>query len=528
MSSLKYLRIVIAAFFFVAITALFLDFTETVPTSLHWFVHVQIVPAGLLGGGVGLAIVAAWIVVTVQTGRIYCSAVCPFGILQDIISGIVKPFRGKKARFRFRSEMTAVRYLFLAAFVFALLGFPAVVALLEPYSHFGRIAHSLLRPLYLAGNNLLAGIFGDQAFYYQPIQVDYSAIFVALTALIVAGGLAAFFGRRYCNTLCPVGTFLGLLSRCSVFKIRLKNDCVSCGLCEKACKGECIDSKNKTIDSSRCVACFNCLSTCKQKAIVYERACPSRVRREMSAPEEAKTDAQRRNFLRFSLVSFVVPALTGTTRAARSSASLADPSLPTGVSRVEYEMTAPILPPGASDRNHFQAKCTACHLCVSKCPAGIIRPSVTELGLSGFLQPVVKFEDGFCNYDCTICTEVCPTHALIPIKTKEEKHRLQIGRVVFLKENCVVETQGSNCGACAEHCPTGAVAMVPYGKPEQALTIPVIDADLCIGCGACERICPVRPYRAIYVDGLEKHAQAKPAYDPNAKQQEVQMDDFGF
>ncbi len=175
----------------------------------------------------------------------------------------------------------------------------------------------------------------------------------------------------------------------------------------------------------------------------------------------------------------------------RSSVPLADPSLPTGVSRVEYEMTAPILPPGASDRKHFQLKCTSCHLCVTKCPANIIRPSTLELGISGFLQPVVKFDDGFCNYDCKICTEVCPSHALIPIDTKEEKHRLQIGRVVFLKENCVVETQGSNCGAC-------------------------------------EYICPVRPYRAIYVDGLDKHGQAKPAYDPNAKQEEIQLDDFGF
>ena len=193
-----------------------------------------------------------------------------------------------------------------------------------------------------------------------------------------------------------------------------------------------------------------------------------------------------------------------------------------------YEKTLPIVPPGGQGLDHFRRRCTACHLCVSKCPARVITPSVNELGLGGLLQPVLKFNHGFCNYDCAICSEVCPTSALLRIPTKEEKHLLQIGQVVFLQENCVVHTQGSNCGACGEHCPTGAIQMVPYGSPGGSLTIPQVRVEFCVGCGACEYICPVRPFRAIYVDGIPKHLPATLAYDPDEAQKEVEVDSFGF
>lgn len=534
MSSLKWIRVAVAALFLVPLTVLFLDFSEKVPTDLHWLAHFQIVPA-LLMGGVGLVILAVLAVVTLLFGRMYCSAICPLGILQDLFSRTARPLMGKKAGYRFRPEMTPLRWGLLAVFLVSLLGFPLAVSLLDPYSHFGRIAASLLRPVFLGTNNLLAG-FGMGGFSYRSIHVEMPAVLVALAALLLVGVLAVFFGRRYCNTICPVGTLLGLLSRFSLFQVRLKGNCVSCGRCEKACKGECIDSKAKTVDSSRCVACFNCLSTCRLDALTYSPSWPLVAptkeeplieQQAACVPVAAKTNDARRRFLGISCLSFLLPPIAASMGASRSSPP-PDPSLPAGTSRESYEMTVPILPPGAVDRKRFQSKCTACHLCVTKCPASILRPSTTELGLSGFLQPVVKFDHGFCNYDCRICTEVCPSRALIKIETKEEKHRLQIGTVKFLENNCVVVTQGTNCGACAEHCPTGAVKMVPHGKPEAALTIPVVDAELCIGCGACEHICPVRPYRAIYIEGLAAHREAKLAYDPNAKQEEVQLDDFGF
>ena len=105
----------------------------------------------------------------------------------------------------------------------------------------------------------------------------------------------------------------------------------------------------------------------------------------------------------------------------------------------------------------------------------------------------------------------------------EEKHRTQMGRVVFVEDICIVHTEGTNCGACSEHCPTQAVKMVPY---KDGLTIPLIDPDICVGCGGCEFICPVRPYRAIYVEGNAIHQEAKAFIDE--KQEDIKIDDFGF
>ena len=531
-SSLKWLRVGIATVLFSTMAVLFLDFTETVPISLHVLANFQIVPA-ILAGSAG--ILSLWILLALLFGRVYCSTICPFGILMDVIGRIRKTVRGKKAKFEFRPQMTKIRISILVFFMISMPTIPVVVSLFDPYSNFGRIVASLFQPLIITCNNFLAWILGNaggSTLYFRTIQINIAAIAAAAIMLTIAGMFSFFFGRRYCNTICPVGTLLGLMAKFSLCKIRLKSDCVSCGLCERACKGECIDSKNKTVDASRCVTCFNCLTTCRHGAIAYSFSRPAiaiaKQRRQHHSAKEANSTerSSRRRFFKLSLSSFFLPFFVAGSKAALSAPP--DPSLPTGTSRVGYETPTAIIPPGASDLKHFSSHCTACHLCVSKCPTNILTPSTTQLGLSGFLQPVVEFDHGFCNYDCSICTQVCPTGALTKLKTVEEKHLIQIGRVVFVRENCVVNTQETNCGACAEHCPTGAVKMIPYGEPKKALTIPETDADLCVGCGACEYICPVRPYRAIYVDGLAKHQKAKPAFDPTEKQKEVQLDDFGF
>jgi formate hydrogenlyase subunit 6/NADH:ubiquinone oxidoreductase subunit I len=182
----------------------------------------------------------------------------------------------------------------------------------------------------------------------------------------------------------------------------------------------------------------------------------------------------------------------------------------------------PVSPPGSASIRHFTQTCTACHVCVGSCPSQVLQPSFLQYGLGGLLQPTMDFNASYCNFECTICTEVCPSGALRKLSV-EEKKTSQAGGVVFVRENCVVYTENTDCGACTEHCPTKAVVMVPYKNSH----IPDVKQEYCIGCGACEHACPTRPYKAIYIDGNPIHLIAKKK-EPEKKPQVNLKEEFPF
>lgn len=179
---------------------------------------------------------------------------------------------------------------------------------------------------------------------------------------------------------------------------------------------------------------------------------------------------------------------------------------------VYKENTIPVIrefavsPPGSYSIQNFTDKCTACHLCVTACPTHVLQPSFLEYGILGIMQPRMDFITGFCNYDCVICSDVCPTGAILPQKSYAKK-LIQLGVAKFIRDNCIVYTQGTDCGACAEHCPTKAVRMIL--DPEVNKNAPKVDEEICIGCGACEYACPTIPYKAIYVKSNPIHQTAK-------------------
>ena len=151
---------------------------------------------------------------------------------------------------------------------------------------------------------------------------------------------------------------------------------------------------------------------------------------------------------------------------------------------------------------HFAQHCTACQLCVSVCPNQVLRPSSD---LTKLMQPEMSYERGYCRPECAKCAEVCPTDA-IHLTSLAEKSAVQIGHAVWIKENCICITDKMECGNCARHCPAGAIQMVPSDPEDEAsIKIPVVNAERCIGCGACENLCPSRPFSAIYVEGHVMH-----------------------
>ena len=182
----------------------------------------------------------------------------------------------------------------------------------------------------------------------------------------------------------------------------------------------------------------------------------------------------------------------------------------------------PLTPPGSISLERFKDKCTGCQICVVRCPSQVLRPTGLEYGLDYMLKPRLAYISSYCNYECTVCSDVCPTGAIKPL-TIEEKTTTQVGIATFFKGRCVVNTEEKDCGACAEHCPTQAVHMVPY---KGTLTIPQINPDLCIGCGGCESICPVRPMRAIIVKSNVEHKFVEKPKEEEIK--EIEVDDFGF
>lgn len=568
---LRKIRITLAAICFVAVTLLFLDFTGTLHLWFGWLAKIQFLPAVL---ALNFVVIAILLVLTLLFGRIYCSVICPLGIFQDCVSNLSSRRKGKKARFSYSKEIKWLRYGVLVLFVIALVaGLNALVALLAPYSAYGRMVQSLLAPVWQWGNNLLAWIAERQdsyAFVTKDVWLkSLPTLIVAAVTFVVVVVLAWRNGRTYCNTICPVGTTLSFFSRFAMFRPVIdKSKCKSCHACERKCKAACIDVDNHKIDYSRCVDCFDCIDSCRLGALKYRFAWGRGVgsgstgaKTPQNAPvgskmtsDESKNGQNRSSAAPTPVAEPVVRQGSPTAEATDNgkgvstidaTSPVAEPveatdkgrraflvggaaviggsllsSIPMRAEEEEIKdkkrdggfaevlpkkapnRKTPITPFGSESVEKFYKHCTACQLCVTVCPNNVLRPSSR---LEHLMQPEMSFEKGYCRPECVKCSEVCPAGAILKI-TPEEKTEWKVGTAGVDYDLCVVNRDGVSCGNCAHHCPVGAIRMVRKNPDEEkSPRIPSVNEEKCIGCGACENLCPSRPISAITVNGYSVH-----------------------
>lgn len=486
---LKRTRIILAALFIVGITLLF---TGIGTNWWGWMAKLQFLPAAM---GLNLAVVAGVLAVTLLMGRIYCSVVCPLGVFQDIVIWLRKVYakitkkayaKAKKKspskRFTYNKERKWLRYGVLALIIICIAaGIQGVVLLVAPYSAYGRMVA-------LAAGKSLA----------WPLIVVAGVTFVGLVVL------AWTSGRAWCSNICPVGTLLGSVSRYSMLRIAIDKDkCIGCRKCERTCRAACIDIQGgKVIDSSRCVNCFDCIGVCNEGGIGLKFAWGKAPRSESGvtkgascpAPTGHPDDGGRREFVEKAAMLAGGVALTGLKAKAQLHGGPG-----TVIPKENPERKVPLVPPGAVSVKRFYERCTGCQLCVSNCPNGVLK---TSTDLEHLLQPTMSYADGYCRPECNTCSTVCPAGAIEPL-AKGEKLTLSWGVAHVYHRDCL-QRQGIDCGNCVRHCPVGAIRMVTNRAGRQ---VPVVNEELCIGCGACENLCPVRPISAVRVNGREQHVR---------------------
>lgn len=469
---LKKTRVLLAALFFIGITLLFIGIGHN---WWGWMAKLQFLPS-LLALNVGVII--GLILLTLLLGRIYCSVICPLGVFQDLVIWIrrrgEKLFKKKKThKFKYIIEHKWVRYgVLVLSIVSIVVSGQMLIALIAPYSAYGRMIQSI--------DAACSG------------SVTAALLITGLLTLIIICVCAWMWGREYCNTICPVGTTLSLLSRFSLMRPVIdESSCINCGKCGRGCKAGCIDTKNHRIDYSRCVDCFDCIETCQEGAIKFKRVCGSKA----CAPKaDEPVDEGRRAFLVTGAVLAASAAVHAQDHMHGGLADIIDKKAP--------ERSERLVPFGAGSVKNFYDHCTACQLCVSACKNGVLRPSSD---LEHFMQPYMSYENGYCRPECNACSQVCPAGAIKPV-TVEQKHAIRIGVAKVNLDLCLPAQGKDSCGNCAYHCPSGAIRMVR--QPGSRNQIPSVVEDRCIGCGACENLCPSRPISAITVNGLSIHHNA--------------------
>jgi MauM/NapG family ferredoxin protein len=312
--------------------------------------------------------------------------------------------------------------------------------------------------------------------------------------LLFLGILALNFVRRrfWCRFLCPLGALLGLVSRFSLLNHKLDLEpCDDCGLCNATCSSGARPHPHSTWRGSECVLCMNCENTCPHGAISFQFTKP--------APAQRRTDLKRRHLLQSGAAGLATLALFRLSPA--KSANNAGNALL-------------IRPPGSVPEEAFLRRCIKCGECMKVCITNGLQPTLFQAGIEGIWSPVLVPRIGYCEYNCTLCGQTCPTDAIeeLPLETKQ---KAKIGLAFFDLGRCLPHAFKISCIVCEEHCPTSPKAILFEHRilededGERELKLPYVDPEVCTGCGICEHVCPVGDLAAIRVSSVGEERSDK-------------------
>jgi ferredoxin len=441
---------------------------------------------------VGAALALATLVLTLLFGRAWCGWLCPLGTVLGLVPGRAGPHPAVRESWR------KIKYVLLLVILFAAVLGNQTLLFLDPITIFFRTLAAAVLPaidqIVTSIEDLLFRIPGldgpissfDSA--SRPLllpahPVSYQDAFLVAAFFLGILSLNAFAPRFWCRYLCPLGGFLGLISRVALFRRVANGSCSGCGICAEDCPTGTIDpTRNYASDPAECTVCMNCTESCPLRAVEFKRT--------VSVAEGRPYDPHRRELL------------------------LALGTAAVGVALFKSDLLAkresPFLlrPPGSRESNPDAVAltaCTRCSECVRVCPTGAIQPAFLQAGLEGVGTPVLVPRLGYCDYSCTSCGQVCPTQA-IPLLSLESKRRQVIGKAFIDQNRCIAWSDHKPCIVCQEMCPLADKAIKletqEVWKPDGTTTtlkMPHVVRDLCIGCGLCEYRCPVSGDSAIRV-----------------------------
>lgn len=429
------------------------------------------------------------IVASVILGRFFCGWICPMGVTLDAGDKLIQVRRFKKKS----REFFDLKYIFLALLAGGALLGVSFIFLAAPLSLITRFYGLMVYPVLLLAVQYATGITQAVAeainpdillnFGIRPLGFTTTGFIVGFFAILFGLGLLA--PRFWCRYLCPSGAIFGLVSGKPLFRRRVSNECTECGACARDCKMGAITADGQSTCYRECVLCQTCKAVCPVDAIRYSPGKPEIARPAMPF------SSSRREVL-----------LAGTVGAGTALLSLTGIDSPLE-NRIAGRVVPDLLirPPGALPEADFFSRCVRCGECLVACPTNTLQPLWFESGFIGLFSPVIVPGHGPCDPRCNRCAQVCPTEA-IRVLGKKERVWAKTGTAVILPHKCLAWEHDKKCMVCDEVCPYDAVKFIK--KSDKPVPVPVVDENLCAGCGYCEFHCPVKNEAAIIVTAFQE------------------------